>query len=85
MAGRTLSLPPVEQLRDRCRRAFGYRAMTQKEVAAAIGVSENTLSNVMRGNTSDPGVSLVYQIAKALNVSADYLLGLSDEIERKTN
>lgn len=80
MAGRTL-LPPVEDLPRRFKRALWYRDRQQKDVAEAIGVSKNTLSNIMRGNTADPGFSVIVAVAKNLNVSLDYLAGLSEEIE----
>lgn len=82
MAGRA-TLEPIPQLRERLRRAIGYRARTQKDVAEAIGLSQKSMSKLMRGETIDPGASVVYAMAQELDVSTDFLYGLSDVIERR--
>jgi transcriptional regulator with XRE-family HTH domain len=81
-AGRA-TLEPVRQLRERLRRAIGYRAWTQKDVTEAIGLSQKSMSKLMRGETIDPGASVVYAMAQELDVSTDFLYGLSDVIERR--
>jgi transcriptional regulator with XRE-family HTH domain len=75
-------LPPVETLRSRIRQAIKSRGRTQKEVAEAIGVSQNTMSNLISGKTLDIGTSLVYAIAQELDVSTDYLFGIRDQMNR---
>ena len=82
MAGRQPTLPPVETLRSRIRQAIKSRGRTQKEIAEAIGVSQNTMSNLISGKTLDIGTSLVYAIAQELEVSTDYLFGISDQMDR---
>lgn len=79
-----VSTQPIPQLRDRLKRAIGYRARTQKEVAEAIGLSQKSMSKLMRGETINPGARLIYDLAKELDVSADFLYGLSEDIEIKT-
>jgi transcriptional regulator with XRE-family HTH domain len=52
--------------------------MTQVELSVASGVSQAGISRMEEGDTNLSGESLV-KLCSALNVSADYLLGLSDE------
>ena len=47
----------------------------QTDLAAAIGLSHNAISNYER-NQRVPDISTLLKIAKALNVTADTLLGL---------
>ena len=54
------------------------RGMTQKEVADTIGVAKSTYSLYESGNR-EPNVQTIKKIADTLNVSADDLLGLSNE------
>lgn len=68
---------------DRIKRAIGYRRRTQKDVADAIGISQTSMSKIARGETEEPGAGIIRAIAEELNVSADYLMGLSDDIERR--
>lgn len=52
--------------------------MTQKEVADNIGVAKSTYSLYESGNR-EPNVQTIKKIADVLNVSADDLLGLTQE------
>ncbi|NLL77368.1 MAG: helix-turn-helix transcriptional regulator [Clostridiales bacterium] len=54
------------------------RNMSQKEVAEGIGVAKSTYSLYESGNR-EPNVPTIKKIADFLNVSADDLLGISDE------
>lgn len=48
------------------------RNMTQKELATEIGKDPRTVSNWERG-TRDPSITIVYAMAKALNISPEEL------------
>lgn len=50
--------------------------LTQKQIASVLGVSQQTYQ-VYEGK-SVPSASIIVQLANHFNVSADYLLGLSD-------
>lgn len=52
--------------------------VTYKELADMTGVSPATVSYYFKGETSMP-VSFLFWLAIRLGVTADYLLGLSDE------
>lgn len=55
------------------------RLMKQIELGMAIGVSDQTISNWEVGART-PRATLLRRICKTLNCSADFLLGLSDEL-----
>ena len=74
---------PESSLGSRLLSAIGYRKRTQTEVAKAVGVSLNTISRITRGETLTTNTDLLRSLALELKVSADYLLGLSHEIEKR--
>lgn len=51
--------------------------LLQKDLAKALGVTDNTVSYWCNGART-PNTEQIIQIARTLNVSSDYLLGLSD-------
>lgn len=53
-------------------------AMTQAELAELADVPQSSVSRMEKGEINLTGKSLV-KIAKALDVSTDYLLGLTDD------
>ena len=59
--------------------ALAARDIKQKELAASIGVKDNVISFFCTG-ARVPNTEQVISIAKALNVSADYLLGLTENM-----
>jgi len=50
----------------------------QKELAELLGISQTMVSALKKGKVQSPGADILFNIAKHFNVSADYLLGLSD-------
>ncbi|WP_417852591.1 helix-turn-helix domain-containing protein [Weissella viridescens] len=52
--------------------------MSARYVSFELGLSQNMYSSYER-EEKEPTVSTLKKIAKLFNVSADYLLGLSDE------
>lgn len=50
---------------------------TQNQIADEIGISTGALSKYLNGNAT-PKADVLYLLAKYFNVTADYLLGLSD-------
>ena len=61
---------------QRINTALAARDIKQKELAKQIGVKDNVVSYWCSG-TRLPNTTQIVQIAKILNVSSDYLLGLS--------
>lgn len=53
--------------------------MSQRDVAHAVGISQSSLSDLERGEVSGRSLEILANIARTLQVSADYLLGLDTE------
>jgi len=62
---------------ERIREIRQLRGYSQQELASKIGIAMNSLYHYEK-NRKMPSAEVLANIAKALNVSADYLLGLSD-------
>lgn len=60
---------------ERFNECLKYSDIKQTELAKAAGVSKQCISDYKSGK-SLPGVETLFLICKALDVSADYLLGL---------
>ena len=54
------------------------RNMTYAELAQALGVSTAQISDMANGNAGT-SMERLYKLCKTFEVSADYLLGLTDE------
>lgn len=68
------------------RRITGLREredMTLDELAARIGINATTLGRMEKGQTQKIGSDVLAALAREFNVSADYLLGLTDIPDRK--
>lgn len=66
---------------NRIKNARKNKGLTQKQLADKIHVSSQVISNFERGYTEIPSSNL-HQIADILEVSTDYLLGKTDNIDR---
>ena len=62
----------------------GERALSQKQLAEAIGVSQSTIAKI-ETNRNEATASTVRKLANYFQVSADYLLGLEDEFGAKSS
>jgi len=71
-----------ETLGRRIRRARTHYGMTQAELARRVGISSQGLNAIETDKTPDPGASRIREIARVLRVSADFLLGLTNDIEK---
>ena len=72
-----------ETLGARIRRARTHYGMSQAELARRVGISTQGMNLIEGGKTPDPAASRVREIARVLRVSADYLLGLKDDIDKE--
>ena len=52
-------------------------ALTQKEIAEKLHIDAANITNWKKG-INIPSLEVFYELCKILDVSADYLLGLSD-------
>jgi transcriptional regulator with XRE-family HTH domain len=53
------------------------RGLTQPQLAEMVGVSKGMIS-IWENNVNEPKASYIKALALALDVSADYLLGIKD-------
>ena len=67
----------------RINETLAIKDVKQKDLAKAIGVTDNTISYFVSGKRT-PNTEQIIEIAKFLNVSADYLLGLSSNMTTDT-
>ena len=64
-------------LGERLRLSLRYSGVMQKELAAELGVTNNTVSYWCSGKRT-PNVRQLVQISQYLDVTTDYLFGLSE-------
>lgn len=81
MDNETVYLPG--KIRDRIQDLMKSRKVTQAELAAKIGCSESALSRFISGKTDKLGDESIIRIARAFEVSTDFLLGEVEEPDRK--
>lgn len=62
----------------RLKEARKRSAMTQQQVADSLGISRSSYTNIENGKR-DPDTRTLRRLADLFEVSADYLLGLTDE------
>lgn len=69
--------------RQRLTQATVMKAMNQSALAREVGVDRSTISQLLAGkNARLPNAQVVAECARALGVSADWLLGLTERPER---
>ena len=61
---------------NRVKNLFGD--IGQMELAEKIGISQGVISSIKNNKAKAPAADTIFRIARYFNVSADYLLGLSD-------
>ena len=54
------------------------RNLTQKGLAEAVGIAQNTIARLEQGRITDLGGQVIAKLSKVLKVSADYLLGIDE-------
>ncbi len=74
----------MESIGYRISKARRYRNMNQKELAEKAGITEASLSRY-ENEIREPRSQALRNISDALEISTDYLLGFSDEMEIKDN
>jgi transcriptional regulator with XRE-family HTH domain len=67
--------------RARLAEAMAARGMSQAEIARRTGVDRSTISALLQPGTRLPNAQLAADCARALGISADWLLGLSGRPE----
>lgn len=67
----------MEKFNERLVECLKNSGMSQLELAKRIGMSQSVVNNYCTGKR-EPTLSVLVEICKTLNESADYLLGLDD-------
>ena len=67
--------------RENLKDELTYQDLTVKELANKTGISKHTIDHYLTANGSQPQVELAVKIAKALNVSVEYLVLDKNETE----
>ena len=70
-------------VRERIQDLMKQSKLTQSELAKRIDIAESTLSRFISGRTDKLGNESIMRIAEIFNVSTDFLLGITDEPDRK--
>ena len=68
----------------RISKARRHMNINQKELATKANITEGSLSRY-ENDIREPKAAALTQLAEALNVSTDYLLGLTDDMEVQSN
>jgi transcriptional regulator with XRE-family HTH domain len=69
----------VAIVKDRLKSARKTRDLRQKQLEEISGIPQNTISRIELGKNPEISTRTLVALARALGVSADYLLGLKDE------
>ena len=68
----------TKTFQTRFKECLKYAAIKQSDLAKAVNLSKQCITNYKTGKT-EPSIDTLYLLCKNLDVSADYLLGLTDE------
>ncbi len=63
---------------DRLRSERISKGLTQKQLANAVGITYNAICNYEAGYR-EPSIDLIIKLCKVLEISSDYLIGLSND------
>lgn len=67
----------MELIQQRLRECIKISGLKQTEIAKKIGISSATLSQYLHNNKF-PALDTLSKLCVVLNVSADYILGITD-------
>lgn len=68
-------------LSDRLRQIRKQAGLTQRQLEEQSGVPQNTISRIEIGSVQDVSAKTLANLARALKVSMDHLIGLDSEPE----
>lgn len=71
-------------LPDALDRAMKLRKMSAAELARKSGVHKTTISMILSGDRPNTPATIVAKLARALNVSMDFLMGITDDPEPRS-
>lgn len=68
----------MEKFAERLKELRAEAGLTQSELAGIINTTDDSIYSWEKGR-SEPSLGVLCSLSKALGVSSDYLLGLTDE------
>ena len=68
--------------KENLKNELDYQGLQLKELSAKCGISKNTLGNYITGHNSLPSIETGVKIAHALNVTAEYLVNGSENLDK---
>lgn len=68
------SIPHFDSFGSRLDWWIRYRGMTQKELAAAVGIGQPALNELIKGRSTEPRAGAFIKICRVLGLRPDYLL-----------
>ena len=71
----------MADLSSRLREKRKMEGLTQKQLEERSGVPQNTISRIEIGTVQEISTRTLVALARALNVTTDYLLGLEEHRE----
>lgn len=74
----------METIGDRISKARRHLDLSQKELCQIAGITEGSLSRY-ENNIREPKCDAIKKLSKALDVSTDYLMGLTDEMNKNSS
>ena len=74
----------MENYGERLRAARTMKKLTQTELAERLGITQKSYQRMETGN-HDLKMSTICKICKTLDISADWLIGLSTSMNREVN
>jgi len=66
------------KFRERLTEELKYSKLTQKQIAEKLNISEGNITNWKKGENL-PSLDVFYALCVLLEVSSDYLLGITDD------
>ena len=71
----------MQKFGERIAQARSQRGLTQQELAVRTGIHQPSLAHLEKGRQAAVRADTVMALARGLGVSADYLLGRSEEAD----
>ena len=70
-------------IRERLQVAIQYSNKDIKQIARESGIHETTIYKILNNSKKNVKTDTIKILCRTLNVSSDWMLGLSEEMERK--
>jgi len=71
----------MSNLKIKINELMAQKKMSAKDIENLTGLSRNTVNSIIFGNSKNPGIYTILQLAKALNVKIESLISDEQEIQ----